>query len=188
MQTQKFTIFDFDQLQNPMKQEKYQKIIHWATSEKNICIQYAQSNYATRRADKMRSNIPISYYIQRANEFINRNWKTSPIGYVPLKTANEKMLFITTFVFPNNQQFMSNLNQYGIKKDACLNFSEEIKGLGFYDETKTSMILDLLIEEYFPNLIQVKIHYGTNNTGIIINKILEIAYLHPELLHAKEKS
>lgn len=188
MQTQKFTIFDFDKLQDANKRETYHKITKWATSEKNIYIQYAQSNYATRRADKMRSNLPISYYIQRANELINRNWETCPIGYVPLKTANEKMLFITAFVFPDNQQFMSNLSQYGIEKEACLNFSEEIKGLGFYDETKTSMILDLLIGEYFPNLDLIKTYYGTNNTGIIINKILEIAYLHPELLHAKEKS
>ncbi len=188
MQTQKFTIFDFDKLQDTSKQETYHQIIKWATSEKNIYIQYTQSNYATRRADKMKSNIPISYYIHRANEFINRNWKTSPIGYVPLKTANEKMLFITTFVFPDNQQFMSSLNQYGIEKEVCLNFSEAIKELQAYKEQERKTLLEILMQEYFPNLDLIKIHYGTNNTGIIINKILEIAYLHPELLHAKEKS
>ncbi len=98
------------------------------------------------------------------------------------------MLFITSLIFSDNESFIEVLQRNGIRKEDCINFSEEIKGLGFYDETKTSMILDLLIEEYFPNLNLIKTHYGTNNTGVIINKILEIAYLHPELLHTKEKS
>lgn len=188
MQIGKFTIFDFVQLQDPTKRQKYQEIISWATSEKNRYTQRTELNYATRRANKMRSPISITYYIKRANELINRNWELSPVDYIPLKTATEKMLFITNFVFPDNQKFIDILKQYEIENEMCINFGEEIKDLGFYNETKTEMILDLLIREYFPDLNQIKMHYGTNNTSLIINKILEIAYLHPELLHTKEKS
>ena len=104
MQTGKFTIFDFDQLQDKRKEDKYQEIIRWATSEKNRYVQRVELNYATRRTDKMRSPLSIAYYIKRANELINRNWESSPIDYIPLNTANEKMLFITSFVFPDNQK------------------------------------------------------------------------------------
>lgn len=96
---------------------------------------------------------------------------------------------MTSLVFPDNQKFMDTLNQYGIGKEICIDFGETIKSLKNYDEVQQrTTMLELAIQEHFPTLNQVKIHYGTNNTGIIINKILEIAYLHPELLHTKEKS
>ncbi len=185
MQTGRFTVFDFDKLQDS---EKYQNIISWANTIRNSYVNSNLTNYTIRRVDKISTDLPVSYYITRANEIIQQEWKTSPFGYIPLKTANEKMLFMTSFVFPDNQKFIDTLQKYGIEKEACRNFGEEIKNVGFYEESKTTMILDLLIQEYFENLDHVKIHYGTNNTGIIINKILEIAYLHPELLHTKEKS
>ncbi len=190
MQTEKFTIFDYEQLQNSTKKTHYEEIIKWATTIRISYVNYTLLNYATRRADKMLADIPISYYITRANEIIKGNRDNYEKGNAPvlLKTANEKMLFITSLVFPNNDNFISTLEQYGIKKEDCLNFGEETKTLGFYDENKTAMILELLMQEYFPDLDLIKTHYGTNNTGIIINKILEIAYLHPELLHTKEKS
>lgn len=142
----------------------------------------------TSRSDNMLTELPTSYYIQRANEIINKKSKEFSPGYIPLRTANEKMLFITTLVFPDNSKFVSTLKQYGIDTENCLNFSKEIKELSQYDLPKRTAMLELLVQEHFPNLDLIQTHYGTRNTGVIINKILEIAYLHPELFHTKEKS
>lgn len=188
MQTTKFTLFDYDKLQKLQKLGYDQQIINWANIKRTSNINHSLLDYTSSRRDKILVDLPPSYYIKRANEIINKNNKEFIPGYIPLKTANEKMLFITTFVFPDNSKFLSTLKQCGIDLESCLNFSEEIKDLYFYDENKLSMALELLILEYFENLEHVKKHYGTNNTGIIINKILEIAYLHPELLHTKKKS
>lgn len=98
------------------------------------------------------------------------------------------MLFITNFIFPDNQKFIKTLESYGIDKENWINFSESIKMLPQHDKQRATLELNLMIQEHLKALPLIKSHYGTNNTGIIINKILEIAYLHPQLLRQKEKS
>lgn len=188
MQTRKFTLFDYDKLQNLQKLGYDQQIINWANIKRTSNMNHGPLDYTSSRRDNILVDLPPSYYIQRANEIIN-NKKKEPIpSYIPLKTANEKLLFITTLVFPDSSKFVSTLKQYSIDSKTCLNFSEAIKELSQYDLQKRTAMLELLIQEHFPNLNLIQTHYGTNNTGVIINKILEIAYLHPELLHTKEKS
>lgn len=187
MQTGKFTIFDFDELQNNEKQEHYQKIIHWAIAERNKYSQNFLQYYVDRRANKMKSDLPISYYIQRANELISNKNRMDSYQTPSLNTVNEKLLFITNFVFPNSLDFTQKLQFYGIDLNSCLEFSEKMKYLYFYDQTKRSERFMFFITEYFESLDLIKSHYGTNHTSLIINKILEIAYLHPELLHSEKK-
>ncbi len=183
MQTGKFTIFDYEQLQDLEKQSDYQNIIQEVLKKRELCEKKGLNDYRTRSHEMMAPKTS-SFYITVANRIVQRK----NLNFIHLRTVNEKMLVMTTFVFPDNQKFLNILEQYGINKEECLNFSEKIKSLGFYEESKRKALLELMIQEYFETLNQVKMYYGTNNTGIIINKILEIAYLHPELLHTKEKS
>jgi len=186
MQTGKFTIFDYIKLQNPDLQESYQEIMKFAMKKSLQLSERQEKNY-THGLDKMALRLDMNYYIKRANEIINAS-KSEKTTYPKMKTANEKMLFITTFAFPDNQKFIDTLNFYGIEKKNCIHFSEEIKNLCFYPPATMADRLTQLIIEYFEELPLIKRHYNTNNTGLLINKILEIAYLHPELLKQKEKS
>lgn len=187
MQTGKFTIFDYDKLQDESKREHYEKIINYALTERYAYMHPRLNDYTTPITN-IHLNFSIPKCILRAQEITKRNVdKTNSHNRILLRTANEKMLFVTNFVFPDNQNFLEVLNKCGIDKEACINFSEEIKSLIFYSSQVTDK-LTLLMIEYFETLDQVKKYYGTNNTGVIINKILEIAYLKPELLHTKEKS
>lgn len=101
-------------------------------------------------------------------------------------TMTKKWLLLTNMTFPNDQKFIDNLRLYGVETEKCLDFSEEIRGLGFYSQYIEER-LELLIIEYFETLPEIKQHYGIHNTAVIINKILEIAYLHPELLQSKKE-
>lgn len=183
MQTGKFSIFDFEKLQDPNKRAHYDEIISLALIKKKKYLQTTIKNY-TDFFQNLYSDKPPSYYIKRANEIINRGI----IGRISLKTANEKILLMTSLVFSDNEKFIEILQRNGIRKEDCINFGEEIKQLHSYEEQQRAAILELLMQECFPNLNLIKTHYGINSTGVIINKILEIAYLHPELLHTKEKS
>lgn len=197
MQTGKFTIFDFNKLQDLSQQEHYHEIIKFAKSNSLQLSERYRNNYSIGM-HRTKPGLNVSYYIQRANEIIqraseiiqgaNRNLEKEKNYYPSMLTANEKMLFMTSFVFPDNQQFIKTLKFYGIDQESCMNFSEKVKDLCFHSISERTDRLTLLMIEYFENLDMIKSHYGTNNTGIIINKILEIAYLHPELLNQKEKS
>lgn len=189
MQTGKFSIFDFDKLQDPNKKENYDKIICWANMVRSSRVRYSYLNYDTLDGSKMIIDLPLAYYIKRANEIIKlTNERSAEHAPASLKTVNDKILFVTNVAFPDNQKFINILERYGIEKESCINFGEEIKKLHSYEEQQRATILELLMQECFPNLNLIKTHYGINSTGVIINKILEIAYLHPELLHTKEKS
>lgn len=107
---------------------------------------------------------------------------------VSLDSINKKWLLLTGMTFPDEQNFLNTLQLYGITKQNCIDFSNDIDQMDFElqkdpnDSIEWSMIefLDML------KLKQILIHYGIGSYEVVINKILEIAYLNPELLHNKK--
>lgn len=126
-------------------------------------------------------------------KFLVQNKRTSYHGMkFCIDTITKKWLLLTNMAFPDDSYFLQTIQLYGITLDKCIDFCNHIEEFFSLirgikdpnDELEWIMIEHLDIKK----LQQIKKHFQLNNMEVIVNKILEIAYLHPELLHTKEKS
>lgn len=110
--------------------------------------------------------------LQKAKEII----KTKNIG---LETDVMKQLFINSYVFLDDDKFMNVLMQYDVNIQqipAILNAIDQFKNNG-------SNFLSFRLKE----LELVQRHYNLHSPELLINKLNEILYYHPELMNSKKK-
>ncbi len=123
-------------------------------------------------------------FLQRKNHYFQN---------IPLCLNNhtKKWLLLTTITFPNDAQFLNILSYFGISLENCKEFSNQIETFipQIPNMKDPNDELEWILVEYLDihKLQDIRKYYNLNNMEVIINKILEISYIHPELLNTKQK-
>ena len=195
----KFKIFSCNELKI-IEQENYNAIMKYANSEYNKfiyryksiskCFNYSPVN--TRSISKKAKNSKMEKlctyypYLTLENEIIYRSNSTS----FPFKQENEKMLFICSALFNNNEDFLDNL----VKCNSIEFLDELIKNYNYIDkknedEHKLSILKVMYynsfnkrkkemleeLEKYFFN------NHKISHIELVINKLFQIYYFNNEL-------
>ena len=198
----KFKIFSCNELKN-IEQDNYNAIMKYANSEYNKfiyryksiskCFNYSPVN--TRSVSKKAKNSKMEKlctyypYLSLENEIIYRSNST----IFPFEKENEKMLFICSAIFNNNEKFLDNLvrcNSFTLLDELIQNYNY-IDGKS-EDEHKVS-ILKVIYYNSFNKKNETKLeelkNYFFNNHKIshielVINKLFQIYYFDNELYNS----
>ena len=150
------------------------------------------SEHAKDKNEILRFPFTTSEQFEQAKILVNIQKKVhngAVVLYV--NTFTKKWLLLTGMTFPNDEAFLQTLIRYGITLEQCREFSEQIESfLMRVNEIKQpNEELELLLTNTLTiqNLQKIKQYYSLKNMEVIINKILEISYIHPELLKKQKE-
>lgn len=135
-----------------------------------------RSNYEYNKICSSRKNSFEEYKEKRAYEIVKGSFNKD-------LNTEEKLLFISNMIIPNDESFAKNLLLKDYTKEKLEGINKLLKIVKGLPKNEQSKILncELFIEySYF-----AKLYYGINNPHILINKANEILAKQPKLLIKK---
>jgi len=96
----------------------------------------------------------------------------------------EKLLMLTQIVMPSHEEFVDTLiNKWQIDMEQCCALKDILNTLDRNDKDYLDGTIDALVNHHIPNWKLITTYYGLNqNEDIVLTKLLEIMYLHPEMI------
>ncbi len=151
----------------------------------HLCIRIDNQNYSKA----ILSNAQTRF--EEAKTLIQRNKTQYHHFNIPINTNTKKWLLLTTMTFPDNEKFLNILKSYDITLEDCKLFSTQIDHfISHISEIQDpDDSLEWIIIEYLDiqKLKAIMKYYNLKNMEVIINKILEISYIHPEMLEKQKE-